>query len=148
MPLAQLDSHLQLSAFVPLGFSRASSLGAFNSESRVVGLDLIPSVRLGLRGPAALGFYADAGAGVTHLRYRFSLPGMGTASGARTGLALRLAAGATWTLGPRCQLFAEPLGLTFHTAQEGVFRFGNTQFTSSTGAGPQASVLLGGTFTL
>jgi hypothetical protein len=146
IPLLRMDERLDLALVFPLSVGVARGTGAFQAESAVLALDLVPSARLALQGPSQLGFYGDFGAGVTHLRYSFVLPGQGEAASRSTGFALRVAAGVSYRVGDSFQLFLEPLHLLFHTAQEGVFRFGNTSFTSSTGAGTQASVLAGATY--
>jgi len=143
LPLVRLDERLTLSLVLPLGAGWAQQTGAFSSTSTVLGLDFIPSARLSARGPGRLGFYGEFGAGVAHFQYGFEIPGLGQERGSSTGLGLRLGAGLTYGLGERWGLFLEPLHVLFHTAQEGVFRFGNTSFSSSTGAGPQAAVLAG-----
>jgi hypothetical protein len=91
-------------------------------------------------------FYGDFGVGVAHYRYHFALAGYGEAESTSTGLGIRVAGGVSYALARQWHVFLEPLHLLFHTAQEGVFRFGNTSFASSTGAGPQASVLAGASF--
>jgi hypothetical protein len=146
LPLARLDERFHLSLVLPLGGGWARQEGAFSSTSTVLALELIPSARLSASGPRGLRFHGDFGVGVAHFQYGFELPGLGRASGHSTGLGLRLAAGLGYEFSPRWGLFLEPLHLLFHTAQEGVFRFGNSSFTSSTGAGPQASVLAGASF--
>jgi hypothetical protein len=143
LPVAKLDDRLELSAFLPLSVGRAGETGAFLAESSVLALDLVPSARLAFRGPGRWGFHGDFGVGVAHLRYSFRIPELGEAKASSTGLAFRAAAGVDYRVGRSLHLFLEPLHLLFHTAQEGVFRFGNTSFTSSTGAGAQASVLAG-----
>jgi hypothetical protein len=146
LPLMRLDERLALSLVLPLSSGWARQTGAFSSTSTVLGFDLIPSARLSARGPGQLSFYGDLGAGVAHFQYVFELPGFEQARGSSTGLGLRLGAGLTYDMGRQWGLFLEPIHVLFHTAQEGIFRFGNTSFTSSTGAGPQASVLAGASY--
>ena len=146
LPLARLDERLDVSLVLPLSVGHARETGAFLAESTVLALDLVPSARLGMRGPGRLGFHGDFGVGVAYFRYGFSLPSLGEAHASSTGLAFRVAAGVDYRLGDSVRLFLEPLHLLFHTAQEGMFRFGNTSFTSSTGAGTQATVLAGAAY--
>ncbi|HSP80431.1 MAG TPA: hypothetical protein VLQ93_18005 [Myxococcaceae bacterium] len=147
LPLMRLDERLELSLVLPLGAGWARQQGAISSTRTELALELIPSARLGARGPGRLRFYGDFGAGVTHFRYGFELPGLDRATATSTGLGLRLGAGLDYELSRQWRLFLEPLHILFHTAQEGVFRYGNSSFTSSTGAGTQASVLAGASFT-
>ncbi|WP_309893692.1 hypothetical protein [Archangium sp.] len=146
LPLVRLDERFTLSLVVPLSTGWARQTGTFSATSTVLAFDLIPSARLSARGPGRLSFYGDMGVGVAHFRYGFELPGLGQARDHTTGLGLRVGAGLAYDVSHQWGLFLEPLHLLFHTAREGVFRFGNTSFSSSTGAGPQASVLAGASY--
>ncbi len=143
LPLMRLDERLDLQVVVPIGFGWTRSAGAFSATSTAYGLDLVPLVRLGLHGPARLRFYGDFGMGMVHYWYRFELPSVGGADGRSMGLGIRVNAGVEYALTPRVALFFEPLCLLFQTAQEGTFRFGNTSYSSSTGAGTQAQLAAG-----
>jgi opacity protein-like surface antigen len=143
LPLKRLNEQLDLQLVVPLGFGWTRSEGAFSSMSTAYGVDLVPLARLGLSGPTRLRFYGDVGVGVVHYRYRFEIPSLGGANGHSTGLGIRVGAGVEYALTPQVALFFEPIHLLFQTAQEGTFRFGNTSYTSSTGAGTQAQLSAG-----
>ena len=143
LPLMRLSDRLDLQVVVPVGFGWTRSAGAFSSTSTAYGLDLVPLMRLGLNGPARLRFYGDVGVGVVHYRYRFELPSVGSADGSSTGLGIRVGAGVEYAMTPQVALFFEPIHLLFQTAQEGTFRFGNTSYSSSTGAGTQAQLAAG-----
>ncbi len=143
LPLMRFDERLALQLVLPLGFGWTRSTGAFASTSTAYGVDFVPLARLGILGPQRLRFYGDFGVGVVHYRYRFDLPSLGSGAASSTGLGIRVGAGVEYAFAPRWALFFEPLQLFFQTAQEGTFRFGNTSFTSSTGAGTQAQLAAG-----
>jgi opacity protein-like surface antigen len=138
----RLDERTRLQVALPLGFGWTRSEGAFSSTSTVYGFELLPQARLSYQLSERLRLHGELGLGVVHYRFGFEIPALGNATGSSTGLGFRFGAGLEVGLTDRLAVLVDP-SLLAQMATEGTFRFGNTTFSSNTGVGTQASVLLG-----
>jgi len=143
VPITNLEPRLRFEVVPLFGYGWTTSRGAFSSTSTAHGFELVPLARLRFFATERLHVYGDFGVGVIHYRLFLDMAPLGSASGNSTGAAFRLHAGLEYAVTQRLAVTVEPLNFLFQTATEGTFRFGSTTFTSTTGIGPQASILAG-----
>jgi hypothetical protein len=143
----ELDPRTRLQVALPLGFGWTRSEGAFSSISTAYGFEAQLQGRLLFLASERLRLHGELGVGLVHYRFGFEIPELGRATASSTGLGFRLGVGVEVVLTKHLAITVDP-GLLAQTAHEGTFRFGNTSFSSSTGIGTQASVLLGARYQL
>lgn len=152
LTLMQLESKIELQAYVPLHLAYASTTVASGFGSNITttiwGFEMLPTARL--VGPLMpkLNLYGDMGLGLIFYQVSTPFPFYGVVTGNSAGVGIRLAGGLEYALTDHLSIVAEPIGLLFNLASNVTYTIGNTQVTASSGSGAQWMMWLGATYRL